>query len=219
MACAGYSPTADYVQAVQDMLVAEVEHSVKFGISTFITDEGIGAGPLAAAVESRGFSSLCVTEHSHIPVAPKEPIPGGGEVPHEYHRTMDPFVALALAAAVTRNLRLSTGILLLPQRDVIYTAKEISSLDVVSNGRLNVGVGVGWNRDEMRNHGTASGHTGREDERAARRAQTNLDPRRGGVPRPLHRFRPHLLLAQARSAAASPRSTSAGRAAQPCTGY
>ena len=148
-------PTADYVQAVHDTLVAELENSVKFGISAFITDEGIGAGPLAAAVESRGFSSLCVTEHSHIPVAPKEPIPPGGEVPREYHRTMDPFVALALAAAVTRNLGLSTGILLLPQRDVIYTAKEISSLDVVSNGRLNVGVGVGWNRDEMRNHGTA----------------------------------------------------------------
>jgi probable F420-dependent oxidoreductase len=127
---------------------------VKYGISAFITDEGIGVGPLAAAAEQRGFNSLCVTEHSHIPVAPKEPIPGGGQVPREYHRTLDPFVALASAAAVTRSLRLTTGILLLPQRDVIYTAKEISSLDVVSNGRLNVGVGIGWNRDEMRNHGT-----------------------------------------------------------------
>lgn len=127
---------------------------MKFGISAFITDEGIGAGPLAAAAEERGFNSLCVTEHSHIPVTPKEPIPGDGQIPREYHRTLDPFVALASAAAVTRSLRLSTGILLLPQRDVIYTAKEISSLDVVSQGRLNVGVGVGWNRDEMRNHGT-----------------------------------------------------------------
>jgi probable F420-dependent oxidoreductase len=127
---------------------------VKFGISAFITDEGIGAGPLAAAAEQRGFNSLCVTEHSHIPVAPTEPVPGGGQVPREYHRTLDPFVALATAAAVTRSLRLTTCILLLPQRDVIYTAKEIASLDLVSGGRLNVGVGAGWNRDEMRNHGT-----------------------------------------------------------------
>jgi probable F420-dependent oxidoreductase len=127
---------------------------MKFGISTFITDEGIGAGPLAAAVEQRGFNSLCVTEHSHIPVSPKEPGPAGVQVPREYHRTLDPFVALASAAAVTRSLRLATGILLLPQRDVIYTAKEISSLDVVSKGRLDVGVGVGWNLAEMRSHGT-----------------------------------------------------------------
>jgi probable F420-dependent oxidoreductase len=125
---------------------------VKFGISAFITDEGIGAGALAAAVEQRGFNSLCVTEHSHIPVAPTEPVPGGGQVPREYHRTLDPFVALATAAAVTGSLRLTTGILLLPPRDVIYTAKEIASLDVVCGGRLDVG--VGWNRDEMRNHGT-----------------------------------------------------------------
>jgi probable F420-dependent oxidoreductase len=133
---------------------------MKFGISTFITDEGISAGALAAAVEERGFNSLCVTEHSHIPVTPTEPIPGGGQIPREYHRTLDPFVVLASAAAVTRTLRLTTGILLLPQRDVIYTAKEISSLDVVSAGRVNVGVGVGWNRDEMRNHGTIPGTRG-----------------------------------------------------------
>jgi probable F420-dependent oxidoreductase len=128
---------------------------MKFGISTFVTDEGMSPGPLAAAVEERGFNSLCVTEHSHIPVVLKESLPGGGGVPREYHRTLDPFVALASAAAVTRDLRLTTGIILLPQRDVIYTAKEVASLDLVSNGRVTLGVGIGWNRDEMRNHGTS----------------------------------------------------------------
>jgi probable F420-dependent oxidoreductase len=123
---------------------------MKFGIATFITDEGIGPGPLGAAVEERGFNSLVVPEHSHIPVAH-----GVGELPRAYHRTLDPFVALSSAAAVTRDLVLATGIVLLPQRDVIYTAKEVASLDLVSNGRVSLGVGVGgWNREEMRNHGT-----------------------------------------------------------------
>ena len=81
-------------------------------------------------------------------------------MPREYHRTLDPFVALASAAAVTRDLRLTTGIILLPQRDVIYTAKEVASLDLVSNGRVTLGVGIGWNRDEMRNHGTSASTRG-----------------------------------------------------------
>src|ERR1700716_2262448 len=122
---------------------------MKFGIATFITDEGIGPGPLGAAVEERGFNSLVVPEHSHIPVAH-----GVGELPRAYHRTLDPFVALSSAAAVTRDLVLATGIVLLPQRDVIYTAKEVASLDLLSNGRVALGVGLGWNREEMRNHGT-----------------------------------------------------------------
>jgi probable F420-dependent oxidoreductase len=127
---------------------------VKFGIATFVTDEGVGPRQLGAAVEERGFHSLVVTEHSHIPVAYEEPYPGAGELPRVYHRTLDPFVALSSAAAVTRDLVLTTGIVLLPQRDVIYTAKEVASLDVVSNGRVALGVGLGWNREEMRNHGT-----------------------------------------------------------------
>jgi probable F420-dependent oxidoreductase len=127
---------------------------VKFGVATFITDEGISPRRLGAAVEERGFNSLVVTEHSHIPVAYEEPYPGAGELPRVYHRTLDPFVALSSAAAVTRDLVLTTGIVLLPQRDVIYTAKEVASLDLVSNGRVALGVGLGWNREEMRNHGT-----------------------------------------------------------------
>jgi probable F420-dependent oxidoreductase len=127
---------------------------VKFGIATFVTDEGVGPRQLGAAVEERGFNSLVVTEHSHLPVACKEPYPGAGELPRVYRRTLDPFVALASAAAVTRDLVLTTGIVLLAQRDVIYTAKEVASLDLVSNGRVALGVGVGWNREEMGNHGT-----------------------------------------------------------------
>jgi len=127
---------------------------MKFGVAAFITDEGVGPGRLGAAVEERGFHSLVVTEHSHIPVAYEEPYPGAGKLPRVYHRTLDPFVALSSAAAVTRDLVLTTGIVLLSQRDVIYTAKEVASLDLVSNGRVVLGVGLGWNREEMSNHGT-----------------------------------------------------------------
>ena len=127
---------------------------MRFGIATFITDEGIRPDLLGRALEERGFSSLFIAEHSHIPVSRKSAYPGGGELPRRYYRTLDPFVALTAAAAVTSRLVLGTGIALLPQRDVIHTANEVASLDVVSDGRVAFGVGVGWNREEMRNHGT-----------------------------------------------------------------
>jgi probable F420-dependent oxidoreductase len=97
---------------------------------------------------------LFIAEHSHIPVSRESPYPSGGELPRRYYRTLDPFVALTAAAVVTSRLLLGTGIALLPQRDVIHTAKQVASLDVVSDGRAVFGVGVGWNREEMRNHGT-----------------------------------------------------------------
>jgi len=127
---------------------------MRFGISTFITDEGIRPDVLGRALEERGFSSLFLAEHSHIPVRRESPYPGGGELPRKYYRTLDPFVALTAAAVVTSRLVLGTGIALLPQRDVIHTAKQVASLDLVSGGRVVFGVGVGWNREEMRNHGT-----------------------------------------------------------------
>jgi probable F420-dependent oxidoreductase len=99
-------------------------------------------------------NSLVVTEHSRIPVAYEESYPGAGELPRCLSPHSGPIVALSSAAAVTRDLVLTTGIVLLPQRDVIYTAKEVASLDLVSNGRVALGVGLGWNRVEMRNHGT-----------------------------------------------------------------
>ena len=127
---------------------------MRFGVATFITDYGIRPDALGRALEERGFDSLFIAEHSHIPVSRESPWPEGGELPRRYYRTLDPFVALTAVAAVTTRLVLGTGIALLPQRDVIHTAKQVASLDLVSDGRFAFGVGVGWNREEMRNHGT-----------------------------------------------------------------
>ncbi|MER7986779.1 LLM class F420-dependent oxidoreductase [Streptomyces noursei] len=127
---------------------------MKFGASTFITDRGTAPTALARAVEERGLDSLFVAEHTHIPVARRTPYPRGGELPEIYYRTLDPFVALAAAAAVTDRILLGTGIALVVQRDPITTAKEVASLDLVSGGRAVFGIGVGWNEEEMANHGT-----------------------------------------------------------------
>jgi len=126
---------------------------VEFGIATFVTDEGIRPGPLGAALEERGFDALFLAEHSHIPASRESPYTGGGDLPRIYSPTPDPCVALTAAAAATQNLLVATGIALVPQRDVIHLANEAASLDVVSDGRAQLGVGVGWNREEMRNHG------------------------------------------------------------------
>ncbi len=128
--------------------------SMKFGISTFVTDEGIAPGPLARAIEDRGFDSLFVAEHTHIPLSRKSPWPRGGELPRKYYRTLDPFITLTAAAAATERLLLGTGVALIVERDPIITAKEVASLDLVSGGRVIFGIGVGWNREEMENHGT-----------------------------------------------------------------
>jgi probable F420-dependent oxidoreductase len=127
---------------------------MKFGISTFVTDEGIAPGALGRAIEERGFDSLFVAEHTHIPLSRRSPWPRGGELPRKYYRTLDPFITLAAAAASTERLLLGTGVALVVERDPIITAKEIASLDLVSGGRVIFGIGVGWNREEMENHGT-----------------------------------------------------------------
>ncbi|NYE50364.1 putative F420-dependent oxidoreductase [Spinactinospora alkalitolerans] len=127
---------------------------MEFGVSTFVTDEGIGPAALGRALEERGFESLFVAEHSHIPVSRETPLPEGGELPRKYYRTLDPFVVLSAAATATERLVLGTGIALLVERDPIMTAKEAASVDRVSGGRFVLGVGSGWNREEMRNHGT-----------------------------------------------------------------
>jgi len=127
---------------------------MKFGISTFVTDEGIGPADLGRAVEERGYDALFLAEHTHIPTSRESPFPGGGELPRIYYRTLDPFVCLTAAGVVTERLLLGTGIALVSQRDPIITAKEVASLDLVSGGRAVFGVGAGWNREEMRNHGT-----------------------------------------------------------------
>ncbi|MCY3885895.1 MAG: LLM class F420-dependent oxidoreductase [Gammaproteobacteria bacterium] len=125
----------------------------QFGVSMFPTDYAIQPADLAQALEERGFDSVFFPEHTHIPTSRKTPFPGGGDLPQQYWRSHDPFVALAVCAAVTKRLRLGTGICLLIERDPITTAKEVASLDMISGGRVIFGIGAGWNREEMENHG------------------------------------------------------------------
>jgi probable F420-dependent oxidoreductase len=139
---------------------------MRFGVLTFVTDEGIGAAELGVALQERGFESLFVAEHTHIPVNSKTPYPSGGPIPRKYYRTLDPFVALTAAAVAAENLVVGTGIALVPQRDPIVTAKEVASLDLLLQGRFRFGVGVGWLREEIANHGVDPGVRGRlTDER------------------------------------------------------
>lgn len=128
---------------------------MKIGIYIFATEYTIRIDELAREAEQRGFESLFVPEHTHIPASRRSPWPGGPELPREYWHTLDPFVALAVAAAATSTIRLGTGICLLTERDPIVNAKEAASLDLLSGGRFELAIGAGWNAEEMENHGTA----------------------------------------------------------------
>src|SRR5215831_4410016 len=124
------------------------------GLHMFPTEYAIHIAELARAAESRGFESLFVPEHTHIPTSRRSSWGGGPNLPEEYWHTHDPFVALAIASAATTTLKLATGICLVIERDPIVTAKCVASLDVLSNGRFLFGIGGGWNAEEMENHGT-----------------------------------------------------------------
>ncbi|MGE3537461.1 MAG: LLM class F420-dependent oxidoreductase [Candidatus Tectimicrobiota bacterium] len=124
------------------------------GVAMFATEYAIRIDELAREVEARGFESLWVPEHTHIPTSRRTPWPGGGELPKEYSHTYDPFVSLMFAAAVTKTLKLGTGICLVIERDTILLAKEVASLDRLSDGRFLFGIGGGWNVEEMEHHGT-----------------------------------------------------------------
>lgn len=124
------------------------------GVLIFPTDETPDPATLARMAEDRGFESIWFPEHTHIPASRETPYPAGGELPREYTRTLDPFVALAAAAAVTSTIKVGTGVCLVTERDPIVLAKEVATLDRVSDGRLLFGVGAGWNREELRHHGT-----------------------------------------------------------------
>jgi probable F420-dependent oxidoreductase len=126
-----------------------------FGASMFFTDYSMTSAALAKALEERGFESIWAPEHSHIPLSRKSPWPGGGELPKQYYDVMDPFVTLTAAAMVTKTLKIGTGVCLVNQRDPIQTAKLVASIDQVSGGRFLFGIGVGWNAEEMEDHGTA----------------------------------------------------------------
>ena len=128
---------------------------MKYGVMIFPTEYAIHPADLAQGAEERAFESLWVAEHSHIPASRETPWPGGSDLPQMYYDVMDPFVALSMAAQATERLKIATGICLVIQRDPIQTAKAVASLDVLSGGRFLFGVGGGWNREEMANHGTA----------------------------------------------------------------
>ena len=125
-----------------------------FGAMMFSTDYSIRPDDLAKMLEDRGFESMWVPEHTHIPADRTSPWPGGPDLPKDYWHTYDPFVALTAAAGVTKDLKLGTGICLMIERDPITTAKEVASLDMLSRGRFIFGIGGGWNAEEMENHGT-----------------------------------------------------------------
>ena len=127
---------------------------MKVGVSMFATDYAIRPDDLAREAEARGFESVWFPEHTHIPASRKSPWPGGGELPKDYWHTHDLFVTMMAAAAATKNIKVGSGICLVIERDPILMAKEVASVDQLSNGRLIFGIGGGWNREEMENHGT-----------------------------------------------------------------
>jgi probable F420-dependent oxidoreductase len=132
---------------------------VQFGVTMFATDQAMRPDELACAAEERGFVSLYVPEHTHIPVSRRTAPPSGDAVlPDYYKRAFDPFVALGMAAGATERLRVGTGICLVAQRDPIVTAKAVASLDHLSNGRFVFGIGFGWNADEIEDHGVEMGN-------------------------------------------------------------
>ena len=126
---------------------------LNFGTSMFFTDYSMAPGELGTALEERGFESVWAPEHSHIPLSRKTPFPAGGDLPKKYYDAMDPFVTLTMAAAATKKLKVGTGVCLVAQRDPIQTAKLVASIDQVSGGRFLFGIGNGWNRDELEDHG------------------------------------------------------------------
>ncbi|WP_433547093.1 LLM class F420-dependent oxidoreductase [Streptomyces sp. CA-294286] len=128
---------------------------MRIATTIFLTDETITPVRIARELEERGFAGLYLPEHTHIPVSRESPYPAGGELPREYGRTLDPFVALGQAAAVTERLALGTGITLVAQHDPIDLAKQIATLDHLSQGRFTLGVGFGWNKEEAADHGVS----------------------------------------------------------------
>jgi len=127
---------------------------MEFGASMFFTDYSMTPAALGRALEERGFESVWAPEHSHIPTSRRSPWGGGPELPKHYYDCMDPFVTLTAAAAATQTLKVGTGVCLVNQRDPIQTAKLVASIDQVSQGRFLFGIGIGWNAEEMENHGT-----------------------------------------------------------------
>ena len=127
-----------------------------FGVNMFPTDKAIDPMTLAIEAEGRGFESIWFPEHSHIPTSRETPWglnPKAPPLPEEYWRTHDQFVALGMAGSVTSTIKLGTGITLVPQRDPIWLAKSVATVDALTNGRFLFGIGYGWNKEELHHHG------------------------------------------------------------------
>ena len=154
-----------------------------FGASMFFTDYSMTSAELAQALEARGFESVWAAEHSHIPTSQRSPWGGGGELPKQYYDVMDPFVTLTAAAVATKTLKVGTGVCLVNQRDTIQTAKLVASIDQVSGGRFLFGIGIGWNAEEMEDHGTGVRHARQAGARAHRGDEADLDQIEGRIPR------------------------------------
>jgi probable F420-dependent oxidoreductase len=131
---------------------------MKFGVQVRATAEGVDLRWIARTVEERGFESLFLPEHTHVPVVRRSLHPGGEELMEAALKGFDPFIGLAIVAAATARLRVGTGVCLIPQHDPIVLAKQVATLDVLSGGRVILGVGAGWNREEMANHGVEPIH-------------------------------------------------------------
>ena len=167
------------------------------GLATFLVGDGIRPDVLARTAEERGFESLFLTEHTHIPVSAGMVARDGGPLEEKYRRTHDPFIALSFAAAATAELIIGTSVCLVIEHDPIVLAKVCSSLDVLSGGRFVLGVGAGWNKPEMRNHGTdpATRHGDMRERVEAMQAIWRDDEAR--IPRQARRLRPDLAVAEA----------------------
>jgi probable F420-dependent oxidoreductase len=126
---------------------------VRYSVTLVATDRGPRVADIARAVEELGLDGLWISDHTHIPVSRDSPYPLGGELPDRYRRNLEALSAVAMAAAATSRIRVGTGVLLAALRDPIVTAKALATIDQQSGGRVAVGVGYGWNREEMADHG------------------------------------------------------------------
>ena len=186
---------------------------MKFGLTIFPTDYSIAPAELGRAAEDAGFEALFFAEHTHIPTSRETPYSGGGELPKQYWHTLRPVRGARERRRRRRErLRLGTGICLIVERDPITTAKEVASLDHVSGGRFEFGVGAGWNHEEMRNHGTDPRRRFSVMRERVLADEGDLDAGRGRVPRRVRRLRPDLVVAEAGPEAASAGASSAGSA-------
>ena len=170
-----------------------------FGISMFAIDSAIHPATLALAAEERGFESLFLPEHTHIPVSRRSPWPGGSELPKDYWHTNDLFIGLAMAAAVTQRLKLGTGICLVTEHDPILLAKQVATLDSLSGGRVILGVGAGWNAEEMEKPRGCLRRPMEDPARACLGHPPDLDARRCRIPWEVRGFRSNLGVPQAKA--------------------